>query len=124
MKKQELRKYLRVYPRLEKALAEGKTVLEVVRRKKKRRIVMEPWVRKLPQMIREIMATEEEETVKELIRLSILQGREPQRVTGSLPLSERTYYRWKESFEEKLFRLLIFEREVGKEEILSEKISG
>lgn len=124
MKKQELRKYLRVYPRLEKALAEGKTVLEVVRRKKKRRIVMEPWVRKLPQMIREIMATEEEETVKELIRLSILQGREPQRVIGSLPLSERTYYRWKESFEEKLFRLLIFEREVGKEEILSEKISG
>ena len=124
MQKQELRKYLRVYPKLEKALAEGKTVLEVVRRKKKRRIVMEPWVRKLPQMIREIMATEEEETVKELIRLSILQGREPQRVIGSLPLSERTYYRWKESFEEKLFRLLIFEREVGKEEILSEKISG
>lgn len=124
MQKQELRKYLRVYPKLEKALAEGKTVLEVVRRKKKRRIVMEPWVRKLPQMIREIMATEEEETVKELIRLSILQGKEPQRVIGSLPLSERTYYRWKESFEEKLFRLLIFEREVGKEEILSEKISG
>ena len=124
MRKDEMRRYLRLYPKIREALERGDREIELIQNERKKKLELRPWVQKLPDIIMEILAGEENEVIRVMIEQSILKGRKSYEIVRALPLSERTYYRWKAKFEEKVYELLILTGEVSREEILEEGIDS
>ena len=124
MKRNELRACLRLYPKIREAIERGDREIELIQNERKKKLELRPWVQKLPDIIMEILAGEENEVIRVMIEQSILKGRKSYEIVRALPLSERTYYRWKAKFEEKVYELLILTGEVSREEILEEGIDS
>lgn len=121
MKKSELKQCLQVYVDIEKEL-KGHNTTSVTRcNRRKRQIVIKPWMYKLPEFLI-LIEDSENHIIRQIIKQSIKRGEKDKKVLCSIPVSESTYYRWKRQIVDKIYELYILSNDVTEEEILSERI--
>ena len=95
------------------------TFLETISNKT---FILYPWVYKLPNIINQILDSEDSIIAKNLINESIILGKLDKYVQLNLAISESTYYRLKHKIIEKIFNIYIFYQDVSLQEILNENI--
>ena len=87
------------------------------------RVRVAPWAYKLKDIISAVISAETEPLAAEMIELCIVRGKSDKAILSEMPLSESTFYRWKQRFTEKVYELLIQGGEVSRQEILKNSIS-
>lgn len=123
MLKDELKRHLRMYADIRNGLAEGVTEIAVCSSGRQKRVGVAPWAYKLKDIISAVISAETEPLAAEMIELCIVRGKSDKAVLSEMPLSESTFYRWKQRFTEKVYELLIQGGEVSRQEILKNSIS-
>jgi hypothetical protein len=123
MTKKEIRSYLRIYWKIKDKLTENTKEIIIGRSGRKIRLLLKPEVYKLKICIEEILHYETEPLVIRMITSKIIKGYTDRMTLKELPLSESTYYRWKQKLIEKIYEWFIYFGEVSKEEILRESIA-
>lgn len=121
MKKSELKNFIQVYSELKSMLSERNATIIIKKKRQKVRVEIKPWMYRFSEYLSLIERTENN-TIREIIRRSIAQGKKDLKVWQSVAVSESTYYRLKKQIVDKIYNLYILEGEVKMEEILEEKI--
>lgn len=121
MKKKELKQCLQIYAKIKKALQNRNNTVEIKRKKRTERIEIKPWMYKLPEYLG-LLEKAESVLIRDLIRESIRNGENDQKVLWRLPVSESTFYRWKRQIIDKIYDLYILSGDVSAEEILLNRI--
>lgn len=121
MKKSELKSFVQIYAEIKNALIKKSNVVEIIKRNRKMRITIKPWMYKFPQFLA-LIEKSENYTVREIIKRSIEKGEKDFMVWQVVALSESTYYRWKKQIIEKIYNLYVLAGDVRLEEILQERI--
>ena len=123
MTKYNLRKYLQKFSKIRKALQERKSSLKIQIYGQTKEFYFENWAYWLPAYIEEILENEQNTLFIEMVKLRYYMGKSDRAVLARLPLSESTYYRWKNHFIDKLYELFIQKGFVSREEILQYQIA-
>lgn len=118
MTKKEIKTYLLHYNKIKGDLLKlkDKTIIN------NKTFILYPWVYKLPNIINQILESEDSIIAKNLINESIILGKLDKFVQLNLAISESTYYRLKHKIIEKIFNIYIFYQDVSLQEILNENI--
>lgn len=122
MTKQELKKTIQKYSKIEHALKGGVAYAEATRIGRTKVAAIRPWMYRLPEILRRIAETEKNGEIVRIIEYGIRLGQKDRAVMRAIPVSESTFYRWKNKLTDKIYELLIEAGEVTDDEILSESI--
>lgn len=122
MTKKELKVYLRIYFKIAESLVRRKDGTEIKIGAKTKFVKFKNWVYRLPEYLREIKDEEKNEQLQKLIKLRFEQGKTDRTILAQLPISESTYYRWKEKIVEKIYAMFIESGYVSRKEIMQEAI--
>ncbi len=124
MTKTELKRILQLYNQISPELRERRR--ETVRRHYGRRYVINipEWAWLLEEFITEVVESEEDAYFSKIILDCYVKGKKDKVILSEYPISESTFYRWKRSFEEKVYELYIAAGFVSKSEIIENKILG
>ena len=116
MTKKELKTYLLHYNKIKGDLLKlkDKTIIN------NKTFILYPWVYKLPNIINQIIDSENSIITKNLINESIILGKLDKYIQLNLAISESTYYRLKHKIIEKIFNIYIFYQDVSLQEILND----
>ena len=121
MKKSELKNFVQIYAEIKNALIKRSDVVEIIKRNRKVRVKIKPWMYKFPEFLN-LVEKSENHTVREIIRRNIENGEKDLTIWQSVALSESTYYRWKKQIVDKIYNLYVLAGDVRLEEILEGRI--
>lgn len=121
MKKSELKNFVQIYAEIKNALIKRSDVVEIIKRNRKVRVKIKPWMYKFPEFLN-LVEKSENHTVREIIRRNIENGEKDLTIWQSVALSESTYYLWKKQIVDKIYNLYVLAGDVRLEEILEERI--
>ena len=121
MKKSELKNFVQIYAEIKNALIKRIEVVEIIKRNRKVRVKINPWMYKFPEFLN-LVGRSENHTVREIIRRNIENGEKDLTIWQSVALSESTYYRWKKQIVDKIYNLYVLAGDVRLEEILEGRI--
>lgn len=122
MKKREIKQCIQIYSKIEWALIERRTSVEIKQNGCKKSVTIFSWMYRLPEIIRQIKNTEKNDFIGIMIEENIRSGEKDRIVMRDIPVSESTYYRWKSQLIDKIFTIFALSGEVTLEEILAESI--
>ena len=120
-KKSELKNFVQIYAEIKNALIKRSDVVEIIKRNRKVRVKIKPWMYKFPEFLN-LVEKSENHTVREIIRRNIENGEKDLTIWQSVALSESTYYRWKKQIVDKIYNLYVLAGDVRLEEILEGRI--
>ncbi len=118
MKKQELKKYLKIYSKIRKDILANNSYSIITFYNRKRKITLPFWLKNVDDSLNEI-ANSFDPIIKEIIEKSYFVGIPDVKLVLELPVSLATLYRIKNKIEEVLFTLLIFDGVVERNDILN-----
>ena len=121
MKKSELKNFVQIYAEIKNTLIKRSDVVEIIKRNRKVRVKIKPWMYKFPEFLN-LVEKSENHTVREIIRRNIENGEKDLTIWQSVALSESTYYRWKKQIGDKIYNLYVLAGDVRLEEILEGRI--
>lgn len=122
MLREELKIYLKYYPRVVSAIRERRKEITVGRYGQKKTIVFPEWTKRLEGYVETVLREESSPTAQEIIRESVIKGRADWKVMLDISISESSYYRVKRMIVERIYELYISEGMVTREEILKESV--
>ena len=123
MLREELKIYLKYYPKVVRAIKEKRQEITIGRYGQKKTIVFAEWAKRLEGYVEEVLKGESSPTAQEIIRESVMKGRADWKVMLEVSISESSYYRMKRMITERIYELYISEGMVTREEILQESVS-
>lgn len=123
MLREELKIYLKYYPKVVRAIKEKRQEITIGRYGQKKTIVFAEWAKRLEGYVEEVLKGESSPTAQEIIRESVMKGRADWKVMLDISISESSYYRMKRMITERIYELYISEGMVTREEILQESVS-
>ena len=122
MTKKELKVYLRLYPLISNAVSKRLSHYEVILYGRKKKIVIPKWLYKIENFFEEIVKSEKDFVIEEIIEKKYRQGKNDKSIIMNLPVTESGYYRLRRLIENKIYDLYIFYGDVTEEDILKNKI--
>lgn len=114
---------MQIYSKIKKQVERRDSEAKILRYGKQKHIIIPEWALKLPTFIDEVIKEEKNQMLTEMISKRLFEGKIDKTVMSELPISESTYYRYKQKFEEKIYQLYIELGYVTREEILRTKIT-
>lgn len=123
MLREELKIYLKYYPKVVRAIKERRQEITIGRYGQKKTIVFAEWAKRLEGYVEEVLKGESSPTAQEIIRESVMKGRADWKVMLEVSISESSYYRMKRMITERIYELYVSEGMVTREEILQESVS-
>lgn len=114
---------MQIYSKIKKQVERRDSDAKILRYGKQKHIIIPEWAFKLPTFIDEVIKEEKNQMLTEMISKRLFEGKTDKTVMSELPISESTYYRYKQKFEEKIYQLYIELGYVTREEILRTKIT-
>lgn len=123
MLREELKIYLKYYPKVVRAIKERRQEITIGRYGQKKTIAFPEWTKRLEGYVEEVLKGESSPTAQEIIRESVMKGRADWKVMLDISISESSYYRMKRMITERIYELYISEGMVTREEILQESVS-
>lgn len=118
MKKQTIKKYLKIYSKIRNDILEEKKYSIITFYNHKRTIMIPIWLSKV-EMFLNLIADKNDFIYKQIICLSYFRGITDVKVAMEISISIATLYRIKNKIEEVLFELLILDGLVDKSDILN-----
>ena len=119
MTKKELKKYLRLLPKLVSAIETHKPWTYIQISRKRQKVVIHSWLNNVLKYLIALYDNSDWVT-KKIINDSYFNNTDDRNIFSTLPISEATYYRIKQQIVNKIFSLLILEGFVSYEEILKD----
>ena len=122
MTKKTVSHLLKCYPYIIRAVKSGEKFVEIKINGRREHIEINDEIMVFVEIFQMVYKREENSFVKKLIEINIIQGRTNLSAFSDKPLDRSTYYRYKQSFVDKIYHCCIYKGLTTFAEILDEKI--